>query len=165
MIKDILDSLYQCSDADYFIYTNVDIILQPSFYLTVMKYIELGIDALVINRRTITPNYTSVRELPLMYSEIGYPHPGFDCFVFRRFIYPYYYLGTACIGVKYIGRILLLNLIAHSQRFQLFKNAHLTFHLGDDRSWNQAQYSDYTEHNQQQFFFAKQKLDIFWPKE
>lgn len=158
LIEDILNSLYQSSDADYLIYTNVDIILQPHFYLAVMKYIELGLDAFIINRRTISNKYSSVEQLPLMYSEIGRTHPGFDCFVFKRQMYPNYYMGQTCIGIKYVGKVLLLNLTAYASKFHLFKNSHLTFHLGDDRCWSQTQFSDYTEHNRKQLLEVKQKL-------
>ncbi len=80
-------------------------------------------------------------------------------------MYSHYCLGTACIGMRFVGRILLLNLIAHARRFQLFKNLHLTFHLGDDRSWDQSLYSDYTQHNQQELLKVRQKLDFLLSKQ
>ncbi len=54
LIKDILGRLYDASDAEYFIYTNVNIGLMPNFYVAVNAIIESGYDAFVINRRTIS---------------------------------------------------------------------------------------------------------------
>jgi len=148
LIKDILDSLYNTSDADYFIYTNVDISLMPHFYVNIAKILNNGIDSIVINRRTISDIYTSINEIPQMYSEIGTKHPGFDCFIFRRTSYKHFYLGNACIGANSIGKILITNLILNSKKFRLFKNEHLTFHIGDDRSWKINNFKDYDTHNE-----------------
>ncbi|MCR4288341.1 MAG: hypothetical protein NUW09_10065, partial [Deltaproteobacteria bacterium] len=87
LIKDILDRLYEAVDAEYMIYTNVDIALMPHFYLAVDKFIDEGHDAFVINRRTISGRRKLVKDIPLMYAELGKPHPGHDCFVFRRDAY------------------------------------------------------------------------------
>ena len=147
LVKDILDLMYEKSDAMYFIYTNVDISLYESFYIEVERIISNGYDAFVINRRTLSSKYTSVDELEYMYADKGKPHPGFDCFVFRRDAYPDYELGEACIGANWIGRVLLSNLIVHSNKFKVFENEYLTFHIGDDRSWKVEKYSDYDLHN------------------
>ena len=69
-----------------------------------------------------------------MYAEVGEPHPGHDCFVFKRSLFPKFKLGTACIGAGRFGKVLITNLICHSDKFKVFKDKHLTFHLGDDRS-------------------------------
>ena len=53
ILSDILFSLNSCSNAEYFIYTNVDIAILPFFYSTVNWIIDQGFDAFVINRRTI----------------------------------------------------------------------------------------------------------------
>jgi hypothetical protein len=148
LIKDILDRLYESSNADYFIYTNVDIALMPHFYNFIANVIKRGYDGFVINRRTISKNYSSIDEIPQMYSEIGEKHPGYDCFVFKRDVYPKYQLGTACIGANWIGRVIISNVIAHSNKFKVFENEHLTFHIGDDRSWKIDKFSDYDTHNE-----------------
>jgi hypothetical protein len=147
LLKDILDRLYQASDADYLAYTNVDIGLLPHFYLAVDQFVEAGCDALVINRRTISRSHTSIEQIPLMYAEIGKPHRGWDCFVFKRDAYPHYRLGTICVGAPRVGLALIANLVAYAQSFHEFKDEHLTFHLGDDRSWRASPYYDYAEHN------------------
>ncbi|MFQ5632930.1 MAG: hypothetical protein ACE5I1_29525, partial [bacterium] len=110
LIADILDRLYEATDAEYLVYTNVDISLQPHFYMTVDSMIENGLDAIVINRRTIPGTYRRVAEIPLMYAEVGKKHEGHDCFIFRRDVYPRFQLGKVCIGAPMIGRVLLWNL-------------------------------------------------------
>ena len=84
LIGDILDRLAQGSSEEYLIYSNVDIALQPHFYLFVAAAAENGYDAFVINRRTIFDRFTDPARLPAMYAEIGDDHKGYDCFVFRR---------------------------------------------------------------------------------
>jgi hypothetical protein len=147
LIKDILDRLYEASEADYFVYTNVDIALMPHFYTAVAHLIESGHDAMVINRRTIAKTPSDPARLPLMWAQVGEKHPGYDCFVFRRDAYPRYDLGAACIGANWIGKVLLTNVHVHATNFRLFEDLHLTFHLGDDRSWKIPVFSDYDLHN------------------
>ncbi len=147
LIKDMLDTLYENSDADYFIYTNVDIALQAGFYLYVNKLINDGFDAIVINRRTITKEFSEIQDIPKMYMEVGDIHPGYDCFVFRRNVYPNYRLGDACIGIGHIGQILISNLICKASRFTLVKQAHTTFHIGDDRAGKIPEFQDMRDHN------------------
>jgi hypothetical protein len=71
LMKDILDALYKASDAEYMIYTNVDIALQPHFYNVVSNYIQQGYDAFIINRRTIPGKYKFIEEIPQMLAEVG----------------------------------------------------------------------------------------------
>jgi hypothetical protein len=149
LIKDICDRLYEAvPDADYLIYTNVDIALMPHFYLTVARLIEQGWNGIVINRRNISKTHTQIADLPLMYSEIGKAQGGHDCFIFRRSVYPKYDLGTACIGAAKVGKVMLLNLIYHATRFVEHNDFHLTFHLGNDRVWKSPDLDDYFEHNE-----------------
>lgn len=151
ILADILQRLHDSSDADYLIYTNVDIALQPHFYRAVARSIARGADALVINRRTISRTYTSPQDLPLMCAEVGQDHPGFDCFVFRRSAFPRFDLGDACIGANRIGRVLIANVIHHSENFQLIEKGHLTFHLGDDQTWKRESNRPFDDHNGRQF--------------
>jgi glycosyltransferase involved in cell wall biosynthesis len=151
LIADILDRLYQNSDAEYFIYTNIDIALMPEFYVAVNEIIERGYDAFIINRRTISDAYNRVDQIPLMYAEIGQSHPGYDCFVFRRDAYKNYRLGNICVGINYVGLALKYNLMCHSKRFKEFLNLHLTFHIGDDKQWKQDKYEDYRQHNESEY--------------
>jgi hypothetical protein len=79
LIKEILDTLYAGSDADYLIYTNTDIALLPQFYLAVNDFIAQGLDAFMINRRRVSKKFNSVTDIPIMWSEVGLSHPGVDC--------------------------------------------------------------------------------------
>ncbi len=130
LISDILAHLYNTSDADYLIYTNNDIILQPAFYVNVKQIIDKGYDAFIINRRRIHSGFTKVEELPLIYTEKGKKHPGFDCFVFKRDIFPKLQLGNICIGAPFFEVTLAHNLFCFSRQFKLFDNLYLTSHIG-----------------------------------
>lgn len=149
LIQDILDRLYEASaNVNFLIYTNVDIALMPFFYLSIAELIKQGYDAFVINRRTISKRFNSLNQLNLIYSQVGEKHPGYDCFVFKRDLYSKFRLGKACIGANWIGRILITNLICHAKKFRVFEDLHLTFHIGDDRSWKVPKYKDYDKHNE-----------------
>lgn len=152
LVRDILDRLYEhAPDADFLIYTNVDIALMPHFYTAVERYIDQGLDALVINRRTIPAKYEGIDDLPLMYAQAGKPHSGYDCFVFRRDLYPRFDLGDVLIGAPHVGNALRINLLCNAGAFKRFKNLHLTFHLGNDQIWRSDRYDDYERWNMAQF--------------
>lgn len=159
LLRHILDALYAASDADYFIYTNVDIALQPHFYTAVSNFITAGHDAFVINRRTIAKTHTRVADIPQMLTQTGEPHRGWDCFVFKRQAYPRYQLGDVCLGAPRVGLALLANLIAFADNFNEFKDEHLTFHLGDDRSWRSWRPSDYERHNTRELMTILARLE------
>ena len=137
LIADILDRLFRCSRADYLVYTNVDIGLQPHFYSSVARFIEQGYDAFTITRRTIPSQLGEQEELQHIFQAPGRPHPGSDCYVFHRSLLPKFDLGTVCLGVPPIGAALLCNCLCHAKKFGHFKKEHLTFHIGDDGAWKQ----------------------------
>lgn len=147
-IQEIISRAIQRSNAeDYIIYSNLDIAVQPHFYDFIHSQIENGARGIVINRRTISKQYTSSDELDLMYKAIGESHPGFDCFIFPVKDFPNFYLEQTLLGANWIGRILLLNLVAHCQPFILFDDEHLTFHIGDDKAWQDPRFSRLHEWN------------------
>jgi len=148
LIRDILDTLYEAGSADYMIYTNVDIALQPHFYWTVSNLVKQGYDAFAINRRTIPDHYHKLEDLPFMYAEPGEKHKGWDCFIFHRSLYPRFALGETCIGTGWFGRVMLTNMACFAYRFKVFEDLHLTFHIGNEKPWKTSQFEDYTEHNQ-----------------
>jgi hypothetical protein len=153
LLKDILDRLYQHSQAEFFIYSNVDIALMPEFYLEIGKIIESGYDAFAVNRCTINDTYTRIEDIPRTREEVmqnSEPHPGFDCFIFRRSAYSNYILGTACVGGNWIGRVLLGNMMAFAGRFLVFEDKKMTFHLGDERCWNKPRHNPFNRHNEEQ---------------
>ncbi len=148
LLKDILDRLFSAAhDADYLIYSNVDIALQPAFYTEVSNFIDAGYDSFVINRRTIPGHYRNIEQIPTMMAEPGTAHRGWDCFVFSRTIYPRFCLFDVCVGATRVGLALLANLQAFGNKFREFKNEQLTFHIGDERNWLNPVFSDYDNHN------------------
>lgn len=159
VLKDILDRLYVCSSADFFIYTNVDIALQPYFYAAVKKIIDQGHDAFVINRRTLPAEFENVAQIPLMYSTMGKSHIGHDCFVFRRNAYPEYILGKVGVGIPFVGRVLIWNLLANAKKFKEFKDLHLTFHIGEDKKWQDPKFKDYNDFNRGEATRVLKELD------
>lgn len=157
LFKDMLTSLHSvCSEADYMIQTNVDISLMPHFYLTVARMIDKGYDSLIINKRIIPPFYKDIEEIPEMYAEPGTDHNGYDCFVFRREIYPKFELGDICMATPWSETTLTANMIAHSDNCTVLTRPHLTFHIGDSRTWMQLH--DYRQHNTEQFAKVLDKL-------
>ena len=157
LFKDMLDRLYQCTlDVDYLIQTNIDISLMPHFYLTVASLIEKGYDSLIINKRIIPRFYSKIEEIPEMYAELGTDHNGYDCFVFRRDLYPKFELGDICMGTPWSETTLTANMVAYSKNTTVIKRPHLTFHIGDSRTWMQLH--DYREHNTGEF--AKILLEL-----
>ena len=149
LIADLIERLHRNSDADWLVFTNNDIALMPHFYLTVKRLIESGRDALVINRRVVSDEYRSIEQIPLMYPLIGTPHEGHDCFVFPRHVYGKLQLAEASVGAPWVGRILLWNLVCHSQRFEELRDHHLTFHLGIT-DWESDAHTEYASHNERE---------------
>ncbi|HPF12332.1 MAG TPA: hypothetical protein PLP62_12820 [Flavobacteriaceae bacterium] len=147
LLNDILERAYQFNpDADYLIYTNVDIALQPHFYDFVSQQIEKGLDAFVINRRTISKEH-SLEGLENAYKDLGEKHPGFDCFVISQAVYSKICLNKVAIGISKVGITLLANLMVFAEHFMLFEEEHLTFHIGADKVWQNPKFHDYFLHN------------------
>lgn len=143
LIRDILLPLKDFDEIDYIFYTNVDIALMPFFYDYVINKIKNGSDSLIINRRIIS----EVSDFPQMYAEVGKQHPGYDCFIFRRELLHKFDFSEGCIGANWIGRILISNLITYSEKLEIIKDGHLTFHIGDEGAWLTNNFSDYDLHN------------------
>jgi len=161
LIRDILDRLYQAAEeADYLIYTNVDIALVTHFYLAVAALIEQGYDAFTINRRVISKSWTNISQIPIMSAEVGKAHKGHDCFIFPRSVYPRYYLPNLCLGAFRVGMGVLVNMLYQGARFELFKNLHLTYHLGNDRAHRSPALDDYKVYNEAEFIKLLDYYDI-----
>ena len=141
-IKEILNSAFNYSvKFDYIIFSNVDISIMPYFYLSINKLIEMGHDAIIINRRSIIDTYKTIEDLPLMFAEVGHQHPGWDCFVFKRNLYPKLNFEDGVIGAVSSGRIIYDNLKFHAEKLIELTNSDLTFHLGFSPTTTR-QYSD-----------------------
>lgn len=160
ILSDILDRAYQESDAEYIIYSNVDIGVQPHFYDSVNQFINDGHDAFMINRRRIPEKFSSVGELDHMLNEKGKKHPGFDCFVFKRELYPKFSLEGVCIGVPFIEITLSQNLFCFGQNPKVFTEEYLTFHIGMEIFKGRAP-KEYLSYNGSEFWKAMQEI---WPQ-
>lgn len=132
LMMDVFNAVYDGSDADYLIFTNMDITLMPHFYTAVEEILYGEFDALLINRRGISAKYNKVEELPLMYAEFGKPHPGFDCFIFKRELLKKLQLENICVGISFSEVALVHNFIAFAENLKLVDDLHLTFHIGSE---------------------------------
>ncbi len=148
-LKDVLRCLYDTSKAEYLIFTNMDISLMPQFYAAVSEILKEGFDAVLVNRRGISTKYKKVEDLPLMYSEFGKPHPGFDCFIFKRELLNKMILEDICVGVSFSEVALVHNLIAFAEKLKLVDDLHLTFHIGSEVM--PPLDSEYYQHNRNEY--------------
>lgn len=149
LFKDILDRLYDATTAEYLIQTNIDISLMPHFYASVKRFIDLGYEAFIINKRIIPHYYRRIDQIPDMWSEPGSDHNGYDCFVFKREYYPQFIMGDNCMGIPWSETSLAANMVAFSKSCTVFKHPHLTFHIGDARTW--ISQNDYRQFNTEAF--------------
>jgi len=146
LLFDILTGAANC-DADYVIFTNVDICPVPHFYCTVDALLARGCDALVINRRILEGWPADPDLVDLMAADPGSPHRGYDCFVFRRAALTRFVANNAIVGAGGVMQSLIYNLVATSQRLLFLGDVHLTWHLGDEHPWKASHLRDYIEHN------------------
>lgn len=156
--KEILDGLYAKSDANYFIQTNIDIILAPHFYLLVNKLIQDGVTSFCINKRIVPENFQSEDDLPLIWSMYGGPHNGMDCFVFPRESYPEFEIGDISMGVPWSETTLMASMIRSDPSFVVLRNAIATYHVGDERTWLAQELNDYRMHNIKEFCLTLKRL-------
>lgn len=152
LLFDILEAAIDLEDKEedddeFIIFTNSDIHLMPHFYSAVEALINRGYESLILNRRTISRFPPDARLLPLMYSEIGIDHPGLDCFVFPKRIFRRFVRSEVCVGVPFVMRSLLFNMVAFSRRLLITNHAHFTFHLGNEMFWNDPKLQDYIDYN------------------
>ena len=137
LLREILDRLYHgAPHAEFMIYSNIDIGLQPDFYIEIERAIrEHQWDAFSVMRHTVSDEHRAVEEIDLIHELPGVPQGGYSCLVFRRSDYPKYALGSACIGLQPVSVLLMLNMMIHAKRFGQIKKQRLCFHLGDDGNW------------------------------
>lgn len=147
-------------DADYVVYTNMDIGLLPHFYDYIVEYLSLGHDAIVINRRRLSKKYFEDTSLAQMYSDIGFSHPGFDCFVIHKRLIGTFDMADICIGIPFVEATLLYNIAAHANNPLYIADGHLTFHIGLDVM--PPRHKLYYQHNRTVFF--KKILPKLLPK-
>lgn len=130
LIQDILAKTKEVEACDYIVYTNMDIGVLPQFYDVLFTYMSEGYDAAVINRRRISTFHKSIEELPLIYSEMGKSHPGFDCFVFKKDLLDKFIFDEICIGIPFLEVSFLHNIFSFAENPIYVPDIHVTFHLG-----------------------------------
>lgn len=141
-ISDIIHTLYQNSDAEFLIYSNADISVYREFYMNIAKLIQQGYDGLCIHRTDIPKDVCGIGRLDVGLMDIivrvnGKEHPGHDCFVFKRSIVPNMNTGNVFIGYPPVGKTVRHQIkLGCSNMAELHSNTHMTFHLGEDTSWN-----------------------------
>jgi hypothetical protein len=143
---DILAPLRGGEVGEWVVFTNMDIVLQPWFYTSVLEMLDAGFDSLIINRRTQPAEYSGCREW-LLRSEIGVSHPGMDCFVFPRSWIEEFVVSDAVVGAENVMRSLLYNLVCKAKKMAFVTRAMLTLHLGDDRPWLHPPMDSLQDHN------------------
>lgn len=146
LVFDIVEAAVD-DGCDYIIVTNVDICPLPHFYRAVARLLDLGFDALIINRRTLAEGPAEPSLLPLWCADPGRPHEGHDCFVFTVAAAKRFVRNNACVGAGGVMRGLIYNMVATASRMLILTDAHLTCHLGDDKTWTRPELRDYIEHN------------------
>lgn len=150
LVKDIFEKFKEIENADYYLYTNMDIALMPSFYDSLFSYIRLGHDAVVINRRRLSSKYNAIEQLPLMYADLGKSHPGFDCFLMHKSLLEKFILGNICVGISFFETTLIHNLASFAQKPLFVTDAHLTFHIGMEVLVPRK--NAFYNHNKKEFF-------------
>lgn len=137
-------------DADYIIYTNIDITIMPHFYSRVAELVADGTEGLIINRRRISERHFNHSELDKMELDKGLSHPGFDCFVIKNNLIDRFELADICIGVPYIGIAVSQNMFAFCESLKLITDEHLTYHIGLEIFKKRAP-KEYVRYNRNEF--------------
>lgn len=149
LIADILSVGAAAATGSHLVFTNMDIALQPDFYIQLHTLIGTRLDPetpFIVYRRNIPRHYTSPDALPRMYAETGEIGYGFDCFVFPKAYAASLDLGLCCVGAGHFDYLLFMALDAASGfRIQRVNDLRLTFHIGNDIVWTGQ--LDYIEHN------------------
>ena len=127
LIQNLIDEAFK-EQFDYLIYTNMDIILLPHFYRFLADTIPAN-DAVVINRRRIAQR-KPVPSLAEIQAELGWSHPGFDCFVVKRSVLEQFDFKEICIGVPFLESAFVHQIAAYSNAPRYVLDAHLTVHFG-----------------------------------
>lgn len=153
LLRDIIQKLYDNSDADYFVYSNADITLMPNFYEYVVGRINNGCTSLCIHRCDI-PKYKSgevkfdatTEDYALMCKASGTHTFGHDCFVFPRSCVPKLTLSNVFVGFPPVGTVMKNQLKRHCSGFrEVHSKERMTFHLGADKAWSKK--TEYHEAN------------------
>lgn len=148
LISDILSAGAIDSKSTHIIFSNMDIAVQPDFYVALKNICchMVGRDVpFTVPRINIDATLVS-GDLSDMYKASGPLGVGFDCFVIPRGLIMQLDLGTCCIGAPHFDQMLLIALdVLSAYKVRRLYDQRLTFHLGNDIAWTSM--LDYIEHN------------------
>ena len=138
-LQEIFDKMLKI-EADYFVFTNVDIALQKNFYIRLKYIIENKSSSFAINRRDNIPKFINNKrlthnDLDILYQQNGEKHPGIDTFIIKREILEKINMGKLFTGYPPWGSVLSFYLKKLDTSYKIFKNEYLTFHIGKDNDW------------------------------
>jgi hypothetical protein len=127
LIQDLISEALK-EPFDYLIFTNMDIILMPHFYRFVAGSIPVN-DAIVINRRRIAKRQP-LPSLAELQAELGWSHPGFDCFILKRSLLARFDFKEICVGIPFLESAFTHQIAAFASSPRFVLDAHLTLHIG-----------------------------------
>lgn len=139
-IQDIFNSILKYINADYYIFSNSDIIVNEKFYDFIIKKVyRYDYEFMVINRRDNIPKMINDIQLTsehmnLIYCLDGERHMGKDCFVIKKNILLNINMKNMFIAHPPWGGILTRYLRSLTTRFKIFGSEFYTYHLGNDNN-------------------------------
>jgi hypothetical protein len=149
LLSDVLAGFGDSSEYDLAVFTNADIAVQPLFYELLAEIAEEGHDAFSITRRTVQPRFRG-SSLARFSVTGGTVHPGHDCFAMAPAIVDHLVPSDVSLGVRWVARTLLWQVMLNAENFRNFGDLHATFHVGDDRVWTDPRLQDYERWNEAQ---------------
>ncbi|MEM1331370.1 MAG: hypothetical protein AAGG07_12505 [Planctomycetota bacterium] len=138
LIRDVFEGAAEHTDAEYLIYTNLDIGPQPFFYELIDRLLRDHPGGFGLTRRLIDKSPIEPDEIALMYCQVGARSYGVDTFVFPREAVASFELGDLVLGLPLIENAILCNIDqACGYGSTLYKYTHAVFHHGDDAPWKE----------------------------
>lgn len=159
LIGDLLTLGAAGSSASHIIFSNMDIAVQPHFYIRLQELVKTrhgSQQPFAVPRVNID---AALADAPLaeIFAATGPLGQGYDCFVIPRPMITQLDLGLCCIGSAYFDYLLAIELDALSQGcFKNLIDERLTVHLGSDIAW--ASMMDYLEHNLSESLLAIERF-------
>jgi hypothetical protein len=144
LIGDIINKLYENSDAEYFVYTNADIGVRTDFYVRLTSIIKKGHDGICIHRQDLPKTdekgiLTVDRIDDILNMNCKNEHPGHDCIIFKRDIVPNMSFKRVFVGYPPVGSLIKCQVKNNSKHFhELRSQCRMTFHLGNDKAWEKS---------------------------
>jgi hypothetical protein len=148
LIADLLSIGAADETSTHIIFSNMDIAVQPHFYLALRdlysgpleREVPFTVPRLNIDEKLVNGT------LEQMYQASGPIGVGFDCFVLPRELVSKLDLGACCIGAPHFDQLLLIELdVLSGHKAKRLYDQRLTFHFGNDIAWTTMM--DYIEFN------------------